>query len=73
MENEIEIQIEKRLKEQEEKLNKIYISVEKTRKYFLFTLIGTLLMFIVPFIIMLILMPRIMSLYSDVYSNILSF
>ncbi len=56
----------KKIKEQEEKLDKIYISVEKTRKYFLFTMIGTLLIFIIPVVVILILIPRILSFYSGV-------
>lgn len=34
-------ELEARLKAQDEKLEQIYVSVEKTRKYFLFTMIST--------------------------------
>ncbi len=61
----MEKEILEKIKKQEEKLNKIYISVEKTRKYLLFTLIGTLLIFIIPLILIIILIPRIINFYSS--------
>lgn len=62
----MEDDILKLIKKQEDKLNKIYNSVEKTRKYFLFTLIGTLVIFIVPLIVLIFLIPRIMAFYSGI-------
>ncbi len=63
----MEKEILEKLEKQEEKLDKIYISVEKTRKYLFFTLIGTLLMFIIPIIIIIILIPRIIGFYSGIF------
>ena len=57
----------KKLEEQDKKLEAIYISVEKTRRYFLWTLIITVAMIILPLIGILILLSRIL----DIYSNIL--
>ena len=41
-------ELEARLKAQDEKLDAIYVSVERTRKYFLFTMVSTLVFFLVP-------------------------
>ena len=49
----------KKLEEQDKKLEAIYISVEKTRRYFLWTLIITVAMIILPLIGILILLPRV--------------
>ncbi len=64
MENEI---LEK-LKKLEEKTDKIYTSVEKTRKYFLTTMIITLLMIVLPILGMIFLIPRIIGLYTNIYN-----
>lgn len=64
MENEI---LEK-LKKLEEKTDKIYTSVEKTRKYFLTTMIITLLMIVLPILGMIFLFPRIIGLYTNIYN-----
>lgn len=40
----------KKLEEQETKIQSIYVSVEKTRKYFLWTLILSLVFFLLPLI-----------------------
>ncbi|OGI16246.1 MAG: hypothetical protein A2878_00375 [Candidatus Moranbacteria bacterium RIFCSPHIGHO2_01_FULL_54_31] len=40
----------KKLAEQEQKIDAIYASVEKTRKYFLWTLITSLAFFVLPLI-----------------------
>ena len=57
----------KKVEEQDKKLEAIYISVEKTRRYFLWTLIITVAIIILPLIGILILLSRIL----DIYSNIL--
>ena len=38
--------IEKELREQRELIDKIYVSVEKTRKYYLWTMWGTVIVFV---------------------------
>jgi hypothetical protein len=49
----------------DEKLAAIFNSVEKTRKYFLWTLIGTIVVFVVPLLIMLVASPYIVSVYTS--------
>ncbi|MDO8495735.1 MAG: hypothetical protein Q7S32_04485 [bacterium] len=54
-------EILKKLQEQEEKLNAIYKSTEKTRKYFKWTLILSIVFFILPLIGLLIVIPQFLS------------
>ena len=54
---------EKKLIELEEKINKIYISVEKTRKYFLWTGIITVALFVLPLIGLMFALPSFMTKY----------
>ena len=53
-----------RLEEQEEKIDKIYESVEKTRKMILWSGIATLVTFVLPFIILLFMLPKAMDLFA---------
>ncbi|HZX50393.1 MAG TPA: hypothetical protein VFE94_04625 [Candidatus Paceibacterota bacterium] len=53
-----------KLEEQEKKLEAIYRSVEKTRKYFLWTLIITAVVFLLPLLGLLFLIPKVLSLYA---------
>jgi hypothetical protein len=49
--------MEEKLLELEKKIDTIYVSVEKTRKYFLWTLIFTLVLFFLPLIGLLFAIP----------------
>lgn len=57
MEEEIKLQLQK----QRELLEQIFASVEKTRKYFLWTMIATIVLFIVPLIIFLFALPSFLG------------
>ncbi len=61
MENENEIL--EILKENQELMKQTYKSVEKTRKYFLYTAIVTVLMFILPLIGLIIIIPMFLDSY----------
>mgnify|MGYP001585542440 FL=1 len=63
--------LEQRLNNQDELLAKIYRSVEKTRKYFLWTLIATLAMFVIPLLAMIVVLPWFMNSYFDAYKDVL--
>ncbi len=52
------------LKDQREMIERIYVSVEKTRKYFLWTLIATLVAFVLPLIAMAFVIPQFLSSYT---------
>jgi type II secretory pathway component PulF len=62
----MEEEILKKFEEQEKKLDKIYRSAEKTRKYFLYALIITVVMVALPFIGLLFIIPK----FLDIYANI---
>ena len=53
----------KKLLELEEKVNKIYISVEKTRKYFLWTTIITIVVIVLPLLVLAFVLPSFVSNY----------
>ncbi len=56
-----------KLEAQEKKIDAIYISVEKTRKYFLWTLIVTVVMFVLPLIVVVIMIPWMIGIFTSAY------
>ena len=52
---------------QEKKIDAIYVSVEKTRKYFMWTLIITVVTIVLPLLAMVILIPWMMNILSSAY------
>jgi len=66
----METEILKKLEEQEEKINKIYISVEKTRKYFFWTMILSLVFFILPMIGLMFAIPSFIENYVGAFSEL---
>jgi hypothetical protein len=61
----MEQEILTRLQKNEEKLEKIFISVEKMRRYFLWTLVITVLMVLLPAVGLLFAIPTFMDTYSQ--------
>lgn len=59
----MEEEARKHLAAQDELLKKIYISVEKTRKYFLWTLIISVVVFILPLLGLLFVVPTFLNTY----------
>lgn len=64
---EMEQEIQQKFKGQDEKLDRIYESVEKTRKYFLWTMIATLVAFILPLIGLAFAIPFFLNSLSSAY------
>ncbi|MDP2947619.1 MAG: hypothetical protein Q8N88_05885 [Nanoarchaeota archaeon] len=60
----MEEEILKKIAEQEEKINAIYSSVEKTRKYFLWMLVVTVAMIIIPLIGLVFVIPQFLNIYN---------
>ncbi|MEK7576561.1 MAG: hypothetical protein AAB482_02590 [Patescibacteria group bacterium] len=54
----------KKFEEQSKRLDEIYRSVEKTRKYFLWTLIMSVVFFVLPLIGLFFAIPQFLSSYS---------
>ncbi len=66
----MEPNLEQRLAGLEEKIDKIFRSVEKTRKYFLWTMIITLVLFVLPLIGLVFVVPMFMSNYVGQLSGL---
>jgi len=58
-------QILEKLEEQNKKIDGIYKSVEKTRKYFLWVLIISIVVVVLPLVGLLFVIPQFLSLYSS--------
>lgn len=58
-------EIKRRFDAQDELIKKIYASVEKTRKYFMWTLIITVVLFVLPLLGLLAVIPQFLSVYSS--------
>jgi len=55
-----------KLEEQQIKIDQIYISVEKTRKYFLWTMIITVALVVLPLIGLFFAIPSFLSQYNNI-------
>lgn len=66
MENEILNLIQK----QDEKIEAIYKSVEKTRKYILIVTIATIVAFVLPLIGLMFVIPSMISSYTEILTGI---
>jgi hypothetical protein len=60
-------ELKKKLEAQDERLEQIYQSVEKTRKYFLWTMIATLVTFVLPLIGLVFAVPFFLNTLSTAY------
>lgn len=67
----MEQELLQKLAEQEKKIDAIYVSVEKLRKYFLWTLIITGVTFVLPLIAIAVILPWFISTMSSAYSGLL--
>lgn len=65
----METEIIKKLEEQENKINEIYVSVEKTRKYFQWTMILTIAFFVLPLIAMFFAIPAFLAQYTELVTS----
>ncbi len=67
----MEEKILKKITEQEEKIDKIYRSVEKTRKMFLMTIIVSVATFLLPLIALIFVIPWFLHIMSNAYQGLL--
>jgi hypothetical protein len=61
-------ELSQKIDAQEKKLDAIYASVEKTRKYILWTVIGTVVVFVLPLIGLIFVIPWFLSTMSAAYN-----
>ncbi|MBI2439601.1 MAG: hypothetical protein HYV45_03330 [Candidatus Moranbacteria bacterium] len=54
----------KKLEICEKKIDAVYVSVEKTRRYFLWTLVLTLVMFFLPLVGLIFVIPFFLNIFS---------
>lgn len=64
----MENKILEKIEEQDAKLRAIYASVEKTRKYFLWTLIATLVAFFLPLVALIFVIPWFLKIITSAYN-----
>lgn len=64
-------ELEVRLTAQDEMLAKIYDSAERTRKYFLATMIMTLVFFLLPLVGLMFAVPFFLSTYTQAMEGLL--
>lgn len=62
-------EILRKLEENEKKLDAIYKSVERTRKYFLWTLVIAIVVIVLPFIALIFVVPKFLNILST-YSTL---
>ena len=60
-----EQQILQKLKEMEERLDKVYKSTEQTRKYILAMLIFSVVFLVLPLVGLIFIIPQFLSVYND--------
>jgi type IV secretory pathway component VirB8 len=60
--------IEKKLADLENKINNVYITVEKTRKYIWWTMVVTIAVIIIPIIAMIFVIPSFLNSITDIGS-----
>ena len=63
-------ELKKRLDGQDQLLRHIYSSAEKTRKYFKWTMIVAIALFVLPLLASLIVIPKLMSTFLGAYSGL---
>ncbi len=62
--------VNKRIEEMERKIELIYISVEKTRKYLLWTVIITIALFVLPLIGLALAIPSFLNTYTETLNTL---
>lgn len=61
----MELEIKQLIEEQQKRIDEIYLSVEKTRKYLWWTMIATVAFFVLPLIGIAFVAPSFISSYTS--------
>jgi len=61
-------QLKQKLASQDQKLDKIYASIEKMRKYFFWTMIITIATIVLPLLALIAVIPWFLSVIGSAYS-----
>ena len=70
-ENENENEVLEILKENQKLIKQTYESAEKTRKYFLYSMIATILMFVLPIIGLIVIIPIFLDTYLKSFETLI--
>jgi hypothetical protein len=62
----MEPELKQIIEAQQKKIDEIYVSVEKTRKYLWWTLVATIAFFVLPLILLMFVVPSFISSYSSI-------
>lgn len=63
-------ELQKKLEELETKIDAVYRSAEKTRKYFLVIIWVTIILFVLPLIGLLFIVPSFFSIYTNTLNGL---
>jgi hypothetical protein len=63
-------EMQNKMAEMERKIDEIYVSVEKTRKYFLWTMIITVAVVVLPMIGLMFVIPSFLGNYTDTINTL---
>ena len=63
----MDIELKAKLEQQEQKIEAIFESVEKMRKYFLWTLVVTVITFVLPLLVLIIAIPWFLKTLTSAY------
>ncbi len=66
----MEQELKQIIESQQKKIDDIYISVEKTRKYLFWTMVATIVFFVLPLILMALVLPAILSGYASMIGDL---
>ncbi len=61
----METELKQLIEAQQKKIDEIYVSVEKTRKYLWWTMIATIVFFVLPLLAIMFIVPSFISSYSS--------
>ena len=64
-------QLQQRLQVLEQKIDAVYASAEKTRKYILSMVVITIVTFVLPLLLMMIAIPSFIGSYTSTYNELL--
>ena len=67
----MDTELKTRLDVLEKKIDAVFVSAEKTRKYFQWTMIITVVMFVLPVIGLIIVIPMFISNYTSSFQGLL--
>jgi type IV secretory pathway component VirB8 len=63
-------ELKERIDIQDKKIEQIYISVEKTRKYIQWTIIISVFCFVIPFIALIVIIPLFINGYTSMIGGL---